>query len=71
MLSPVMILRLSVMIKRNVHPWMKMKMKKEKGALIKELGKMADNLHDHLLPYKFMRLTFRHLPFQSFCAFKK
>ena len=71
MLSPVMILRLSVMIKRNVHPWMKMKMKKEKGALIKELGKMADNLHDHLLPYKIMRLTFRHIPFQSFCAFRK
>jgi len=45
-------------------------MKKEEKEL-KELGKMADNLHDHLLPYKNMRLTFRHIPFQGFCAFKK
>jgi len=34
-------------------------MKKEEKEL-KELGKMADNLHDHLLPYKIMRLTFGH-----------
>ena len=68
MLSPVTILRLSVMIKRSVHPRMKMKMKKEeKGALIKKLGKMAVNLHDHLLPYKIIRhiLTNRKHPWKS------